>query len=97
MKNQKAANSWHLYLIETNMGSLYCGVTTDVQRRFKEHSNQGLKCARSLRGKAPLRLVFSSEVSNKSTALRLEYKVKKLNRSQKMQLIDGKIQLDSIR
>ena len=36
---------WHLYLIRTNQGHLYTGVTQDVQRRFKEHQEGGLKAA----------------------------------------------------
>ena len=30
---------WHLYLLECEDGSLYTGITTDVERRFAEHLN----------------------------------------------------------
>ena len=42
---------WHLYLIRTKLGHLYTGITQDVQRRFKEHQEGGVKAAKSLKGK----------------------------------------------
>ncbi|MBN4078167.1 GIY-YIG nuclease family protein, partial [Nitrospina gracilis] len=42
---------WHLYLIRTKLGHLYTGITQDVQRRFKEHEEGGVKAAKSLKGK----------------------------------------------
>ena len=83
-------NNWYLYMIRSNCGSLYTGITKDIDRRFSEHDSQGNKCARYLRGKAPLELVFSQSVGDKKTAYRLEYYIKKLSKAQKEQLIiDG--------
>ncbi len=83
-------NNWYLYLIRTQQGALYTGITTDVKRRFSEHSAQGLKCAKSLRGKAPLELVLKHFVGTKSDALKLEYKIKQLDKQQKEYLIKHK-------
>ena len=83
----KHASSWSLYLIRTNKGSLYTGITTDVVRRFSEHQGGGIKAAKSLKGKGPLVLEFQIEVGDQSTALKLEYKVKRLLKSKKEQLI----------
>jgi putative endonuclease len=80
---------WFLYLIQTSSGTLYTGVTTDVDRRFNEHSQSGKKAARFLRGKGPLNLRFSAEVGERSAALRMEAAVKKLSRDAKLQLIDS--------
>ena len=59
-ENTEAATLWWLYLVRTADGSLYTGISTNVQRRFAEHENKDKKNkgAKALRGKAPLRLVF---------------------------------------
>ena len=67
---------WHLYLIRTNQGHLYTGVTQDVQRRFKEHQEGGLKAAKYLRGKKPLKLVFQKKIGDHSEALKTEAAIK---------------------
>lgn len=85
--------TWSLYLIETRTGSLYCGITLDVERRFAEHQGQSHKTARFLRGKGPLTLRFQTEVGNHSDALKIELQVKKLTRAKKESLIAGNIEL----
>ncbi|MCL6268707.1 GIY-YIG nuclease family protein [Sansalvadorimonas sp. 2012CJ34-2] len=87
---------WMLYLIRCNDKTLYCGVTTDVRRRFKEHQSGGIKAARYLRGRSPLTLAFHTAAGNRSQALKLEYRVKKLTRARKEKLISGKLQLQSL-
>ncbi len=79
--------TWHLYLIRCADGSLYTGITTDIPRRLREH--QLGRGARRLRGRGPLVLAFSQAVGNRSQALRLEYRVKRLGRAQKEALIAG--------
>lgn len=83
----RSAAVWWLYMIRCSDGSLYTGVSTDVQRRYAEHQQQGLKTARYLRGRAPLQLVFSIEVGGRGQALKLEYRVKQLSRAEKLQMI----------
>ncbi|WP_298441701.1 GIY-YIG nuclease family protein [uncultured Ferrimonas sp.] len=78
---------WYFYLIETKSGSLYTGITTDVSRRFSEHQANGPKTARSLRGKGPLTLRFQQRGGDKSNALKLEYRIKRLARPKKLALI----------
>lgn len=82
---------WHLYLLRCRDGSLYTGITTDVARRLAEHSAG--RGARSLRGRGPLELVFSQPVGDRGTALRLEYRVKRLSRPEKERLVRGEIDL----
>ena len=92
------ASQWSLYLIRTAQASLYTGVTTDVQRRFAEHENKDKKNkgAKALRGKGPLRLVFKIVVGNRSDALKLEYRVKQLSRTDKQGLIIGTSNLEEL-
>ncbi|SMY33981.1 GIY-YIG nuclease superfamily protein [Photobacterium malacitanum] len=78
---------WFVYLIRTRQGTLYCGVTTDVERRFKEHQHSK-KGAKYLKGKAPLTLVWSQQVKSKRDAMQFEYRIKKrLTKAQKEELI----------
>ncbi len=89
MGNHKQ-NSWYLYLIRTQQGALYTGITTDIKRRFSEHDAQGPKCAKSLRGKGPLTLVFKKKIGPKSDALKLECQIKSLPKSDKEFLVKNK-------
>lgn len=85
---------WFLYMIRSPNNALYTGITTDVPRRFKQH--QAGKGAKALRGKAALALVFSTEAGDHSRALRLEYRVKQLKKSQKEQLVAGEIAFEDL-
>ena len=89
-------SEWSLYMIKTRLNTLYTGISTDVDRRFKEHSGVSKRAARYLKGKGPLELVWQQPVGSKSEALVLEYLVKKLNRRQKQNLIDGEMALKSL-
>ena len=80
---------WFVYLIRNRHGQLYCGATSHVIRRFREHSASGVRAARALKGKGPLQLEWSIETANKSAALALEYRIKRLTRARKEALIQG--------
>jgi len=86
---------WYVYLIRTASGSLYTGITVDVERRFLEHAS-GPRGARSLRGKGPLELVFSAEAGNRSQALKLEYHLKRWPAARKRALIRGDVPLPDL-
>lgn len=74
-------------MIRCHDNSLYTGVSMDVERRFKEHQEQGARCAKYLRGKAPLVLVFMDSFDSKRLAMQAEIKVKSLTKQQKESLI----------
>ncbi len=82
---------WYLYLIRCADGSLYTGITTDVQRRLDAHRHD--RGARRLRGRGPLELVYSVPVGDRSRALRIEHRVKRLKRAAKEALIAGRLPL----
>ncbi|MFT4776490.1 MAG: putative endonuclease [Oleispira sp.] len=79
--------TWFIYLVRNNRNALYTGITTDVERRFSEHQGGGPKAAKALKGKGPLTLEFSYPVTDRSTASRLEYRIKRLTKVKKEQLI----------
>ena len=78
---------WYLYLVRCSDGSLYTGISTDVQRRFEAHRRD--RGARRLRGRGPLELVYSHPVGEHGPALRLEHRVKRMSRADKERLVRG--------
>jgi len=87
---------WWLYMIRCADDSLYTGIATDVRRRFDEHQSQGPRAARYLRGRGPLQLVFSIPMSDRSEAQRLEYRIKRLPRTEKLRLLSGSLNWQSM-
>ena len=81
-------NSSHfVYILETVNGTLYCGYTDDVQKRFNMHlSGKGAKYTKANK---PLKIVYVKEFETKSDALKEEYRIKKtLTRKEKLLLIE---------
>lgn len=74
-----------VYILQCGDNTLYTGITTDVERRFKEHQN-GVG-AKYTRGRSPLRVVYREACPDKSSALRREYAIKQLPRAKKLELI----------
>ena len=85
---------WSVYMLRCGDDSLYTGVATDVARRFGEHSSQGPKAAKYVRGRAPLQLVYTREVGTRSEALKEEWRIKRLSRAKKEALVDASRQYD---
>ena len=76
-----------VYILETEHNTFYCGYTDDVEKRFKQHlEGRGAKYTRARR---PCRLVYSKECDSKSSAMKLEYRIKQLSRKEKLDLILG--------
>ncbi len=79
--------AWSLYLIRNRRGALYTGITTDVQRRFSEHSSGGGNGAKYLRSGGPLQLVYQSKIGTRALAQKAEHAVKKLTKQKKESLV----------
>jgi putative endonuclease len=77
---------WHVYLIECRDGSIYTGVAIDVESRYAAHAVG--KGARYTRSHPPRRLLAVIPCADRSTALRLEFAVKRLTAAQKRALCD---------
>lgn len=83
-------SQWYVYLIRMRNNALYCGITTDVSRRFLQHQ-QGVG-AKALKGKGPLTLEWHCPAgTNRSSASKIEYQIKRLTKVKKEQLISGQI------
>ena len=85
---------WSVYLVRCSDGALYTGIATDVARRFEEHVEG--RGAKSLRGRGPLELVFEREVESRSTALKLEYRIKQLAKADKEALATGALPFEQL-
>ena len=85
---QAVKTSWSLYIIEASDGSLYTGITTDVERRFEEHL-QCRKGAKYFNGRSPIKVVYREDGHTRSSASLREAEIKKLSRSEKKTLIAG--------
>lgn len=85
------AKLYYTYILRCEDGSLYAGITTDLQRRFKEHTRQD-KSGRGARYTAlrrPVGYAAAWSSQGRAEASRLEYRIKKLSHAQKQALISG--------
>lgn len=74
-------------MIHCSDGSLYTGISTDVEKRYEQHSVQ--KGAKYFRGRSPKQLVFLESNHNRSSATKRETEIKKLSRVNKILLISS--------
>lgn len=65
-------------------GSLYTGITTNVEARLEVHRSG--KGAKYTRGRGPLEVVYTEECASKSDALKREFQIKALPREEKLKL-----------
>jgi putative endonuclease len=84
-----------LYIVLCSDDTYYTGIAVDVSKRMIEHSS-GSRGAKYLRGRGPIRLVYSEIVGDRATALRIEYRIKQLSRAQKEALVDGRESLQRL-
>lgn len=75
-----------MYILECCDGSLYTGITTDLDRRLREHNGSG-RGARYTRSRRPVRLAAFDMLDSRSDAAREELRIKRLTRQQKLELI----------
>ncbi|MEE9335242.1 MAG: GIY-YIG nuclease family protein [Granulosicoccaceae bacterium] len=79
-------SQWTVYILRCADGSLYTGITTNIDRRIQEH-NEGNRGAAYTRGRRPVQLVYQFSAADRADASKHEHSVKKLSRSAKEQLI----------
>lgn len=78
---------WYFYLARCSDGSLYSGITVDLEKRMEVH-NEG-KGARYTRSRRPVVMVYSERLPDQSSALKREAEVRKWTRTRKEALIAG--------
>jgi putative endonuclease len=87
MRVGKADAVWWVYVLRCGDGSLYCGITSDLRRRVKQH-REGTG-ARYTRGRGPLKIAHWWVLPTRPEALRAEHAFKKLSALQKKAAIRG--------
>ncbi len=80
-------SSWHVYLLECVDGTLYCGVAKNTVKRLAQHNGELPGGARYTSGRRPVHLLGSKECKSQAEALRLERKVKRLPRGEKLSFL----------
>lgn len=76
---------WYLYILRCKDGSLYTGITTDVEKRLAAHRSG--KGAKYTRGRGPLELVYRETCAGHSEALKRELQIKRMPREKKLLLL----------
>jgi len=77
--------AWHVYIIECSDGSLYTGITNDIDKRITAHNDgRGAKYTKSRR---PVHLRYSEPAADRKHASQREYAIKSLRKAEKMRLI----------
>jgi len=83
--------AWYTYIVRCADDSLYCGITTDLERRINEHNSTRkdvfYKGSFYCRSRQPVKLVWSREYPDRSGASKCEHRIKKLPRVKKEELI----------
>lgn len=88
-------NRWFLYVLECSDKTLYTGITTDPKRRLHEH-NFTKKGAKYTRSRRPSKIVFCEEYESRSAAAKIEYRFRNLPRSKKLDIVQGKLDINNI-
>ena len=85
MTRRTDASRWSLYVIRCGDGSLYTGISPDVEARLEAHAAG--RGSRYLRGRQPLELAAAAAVGDRAAASRAEYRFKRLDRRRKLELL----------
>ena len=79
--------NWQIYIILCSDNSLYTGITTDIERRLRQHeSGRG---AKYFRGRQPMELVYLENSHSRSSASKREAEIKRMTRADKCLLVSS--------
>ncbi len=84
-------SQWYVYMLRCSDGTYYSGVTTDLERRIKEHNGEGGagKGAKYTKARRPVRLAYSETALDRSAAQKQEHALRQLTRAEKQKLAKG--------
>ena len=78
---------YYTYMLYCKDGSIYTGIAKNIEKRMSEHFGKTARCAKYTRSHSAEKLAAVWESGNKSSASRLEYRIKRLRRQEKLRLI----------
>lgn len=87
MPESSPTTIWYVYILRCADNSLYTGISKNVIRRLQEHNHDNRLAAKYTRSRRPVSLIYQECCDSRSTALKREYALKKLNRAQKEALV----------
>ena len=79
---------YYFYIVRCADGTLYCGITTDISRRLKEHNLSDLG-AKYTKMRRPVELVYQIELNDRSEATKEERRIKNLSNEYNLKLIES--------
>ena len=82
---------WYIYVLLCADNSLYCGITTNLEKRLKQHNGEIKGGAKYTRSKRPCRFVYIKKAMNRSIASKEEYQFKRLSRKNKIKFISQEL------
>ncbi|OGI27849.1 MAG: hypothetical protein A2287_00800 [Candidatus Melainabacteria bacterium RIFOXYA12_FULL_32_12] len=77
--------NFYTYILLTVNNKFYCGYTDNLEKRFQQHLSG--KASKFTRANKPLKFIYTREYLTKSDAMKEEYRIKRLSRKQKEELI----------
>lgn len=81
----------YVYILRCADGSLYTGITSDLQKRFRQHAGEEKGGAKYTAAHPPMYFEAVWETESRGDALRLEGRIKRMERQKKLALIAGEI------
>ena len=82
-------NNWLIYILKCVDGSLYCGITNNIEKRLKQHKGEIIGGAKYTRSHWPCKLVYKEKSASRSQALKREAIIKKMSKVDKRTLISS--------
>ena len=87
MKDKES--NWYVYILRCADETLYTGITTDLERRIRQHNGELVGGAKYTRVRRPVSLFWQEEHIDRSSASKREYEIKRLPRQKKERLAEG--------
>jgi putative endonuclease len=80
-------SGWTVYILECADGTLYTGITRELERRLAQHNGGLAGGPKYTRGRRPVRLLWSVAAEDQSQALKREVAIKRLSKKEKLRLV----------
>lgn len=84
---KEPVQNWYVYLLRCADNSLYCGITTNLEKRLRQHNGELVGGAKYTKTRQPVELVYHESSESRKLASQREYQIKKLSKLQKEQLL----------
>jgi len=87
-KNNQASQNWFVYLLRCADNTLYCGITTDLTKRLRQHNGEIVGGAKYTKVRQPCELVYSENHESRSDACKREYEIKQFSKHTKERMVN---------